>query len=100
MDILFSMRVFKQVVENKSFVAASEKLDISTAMTSKHVKHLEDYLGVRLLNRTSRNLSLTEEGKIYYDSCSEILDELEEAESALKCSSVVPRGTLKVAAPV
>jgi DNA-binding transcriptional LysR family regulator len=100
MDTLFSMKVFRQVVEMKSFVSASDKLDISTAMTSKHVKHLEEYLGVRLLNRTSRNLSLTDEGKIYYDSCAEILNELEEAESALKCSSVIPRGVLKVAAPV
>lgn len=99
MDILLSMKIFRKVVELNSFVGASEKLDISTAMTSKYIKNLEDHLGVRLLNRTSRRLSLTNEGKIYYDSCTEILNDLEEVESAIKCASVVPTGILKVAVP-
>lgn len=100
MDTLFSMKVFKQVVELSSFIGASDRLNISTAMTSKHIKNLEEYLGVRLLNRTSRKLSLTNEGRIYYDSCAEILNELEETEASLKCSAAVPTGTLKVAVPV
>lgn len=99
MDTLFSMRVFKQVIDQNSFVAASEKLDISTSVTSKHIKHLEEYFCVRLINRTSRRLSITPEGKIFYDSCSQILSEFDEAESALKSKSVTPRGLLKIAVP-
>ena len=57
--------MFRQVVESGSFVAAGDRLDISTAMVSKHVMHTEQRLGLRLLNRNSRTLSLTEPGKVY-----------------------------------
>ncbi len=99
MDTLFSMRVFKQVIDLNSFVAASEKMDISTSVTSKHIKHLEEYLNVKLINRTSRKLSLTPEGKIFYDSCQEILSDFDQVEASLKCKATVPQGLLKVAAP-
>ena len=60
MDTLMSIKTFRQVIESGSFVAAAERLDMSTAMVSKHVMHIEKRLGVRLLNRNPRTLSLTE----------------------------------------
>jgi DNA-binding transcriptional LysR family regulator len=100
MDTLLSMKVFRQVVESGSFVAAAERIDLSTAMTSKHVMNLERNLGVRLLNRTSKHMSLTEIGTVYYEQCQEILDRLEVVEAAVKRSAVITSGVLKVTAPV
>jgi DNA-binding transcriptional LysR family regulator len=100
MDTLLSMKVFRQVVESGSFVAAAARLDLSTAMTSKHVMSLERYLGVRLLNRTSKHMSLTEIGTVYYEQCQEMLDRLEVVESAVRRSAVTVRGVLKITAPV
>ena len=100
MDTLLSMKVFRQVVESGSFVAAAERIDLSTAMTSKHVMNLERNLGVRLLNRTSKHMSLTEIGTIYYEQCQEILDRLEVVEAAVRRSAVMTSGVLKVTAPV
>lgn len=100
MDTLLSMKVFRQVVESGSFVAAAERIDLSTAMTSKHVMNLERNLGVRLLNRTSKHMSLTEIGTVYYEQCQEILDRLEVVDAAVKRSAVATSGVLKVTAPV
>lgn len=100
MDTLLSMRVFREVVETGSFVAAAKRCELSTAMTSKHVAHLERQLRTRLLHRTSRNLSLTEAGSVYYEHCCEALDTLHAAESAISREDETPRGTLKVTAPV
>ncbi len=100
MDTLLSMKVLRQVVELGSFVAAAERLNLSTAMTSKHVMHLERNLGARLLNRTSRHLSLTEAGTVYYEQCREMLDNLEVVEAAVGRSAVAARGVLKITAPV
>ncbi|MBD3884179.1 LysR family transcriptional regulator [Phormidium tenue FACHB-886] len=100
MDTLLSMKVLRQVVESGSFAAAAERLNLSTAMTSKHVMHLERDLGVRLLNRTSRHLSLTEAGTIYYEQCREMLDNLEVVEAAVRRSTVAAHGVLKLTAPV
>jgi DNA-binding transcriptional LysR family regulator len=91
--------VFRQVVESGSFIAAAERVNLSTAMVSKHVMHIEKRLGVRLLNRNSRTLSLTEPGRIYYERCKTILDDLEATELALGTLSTVPRGTLRITAP-
>jgi DNA-binding transcriptional LysR family regulator len=99
MDALTSLRVFREVVEAGSFVRAAERLDISTAMTSKHVANLERQLGVRLLNRTTRHLSLTEAGSVYYEQCSEALDILQAAESAVGAQTAHAQGVLKVTAP-
>jgi DNA-binding transcriptional LysR family regulator len=93
------MKVFRQIVESRSFVGAAERLNLSTAMTSKHLMFLEKHLGSRLLNRSSRRLSLTESGKLYFERCKVILEELEEAELAVGSVSGVPRGTLRVTAP-
>src|SRR5580698_559242 len=99
MDTMFSMKVFRQVVESGSFVAAAERLSLSTAMTSKHLMHLEKQLGSRLLNRNSRGLSLTEPGKCYLERCKVILEQIEEAELAVGSVDGAPRGVLRVTAP-
>lgn len=67
MDTLVSMKVFRQVVEAGSFVAAAERMNMSAAMASKHVMHLEQQLGARLLNRTTRRVAPTEAGREYYE---------------------------------
>lgn len=100
MDTLLSLRVFREVIDSGSFVAAANRLGLSTAMASKHVAHLERQLGARLLNRTSRHLSLTEAGSAYLEQCREALDSLQAGEAAIGLSQEAPRGVLKVTAPV
>lgn len=95
-----SLRVFCTVAELESFTAAAGRLGLSPAMTSKHVMHLEDRLGIRLLNRTSRHVSLTEAGALYLNQARQTLDGLDEVEAALSNVAVSPRGTLKLSAPV
>jgi DNA-binding transcriptional LysR family regulator len=98
-DRLTTIKVFRQVVESGTFVSAASRLDVSTAMVSKHVMHLEQRLGVRLLNRNNRGLSLTEPGRFYFDRCKTILDDLDAAELELGALGSTPRGTLRVTAP-
>ncbi|MFJ7566752.1 LysR family transcriptional regulator [Herminiimonas sp. NPDC097707] len=100
MDILNCMKTFVAVVEAESFTAAGTRLDISKALVSKYVGILEDHLGTRLLNRTTRRLSLTESGLAYYERCLQILADVDEAEQVAAQSAAMPRGTLKVAMPV
>lgn len=100
MDSLISMRVFCLVAELKSFAAAAERLRISPAMASKHVMQLEKRLSTRLLNRTSRRVSLSESGALYFEQVRQMLDSLGEVEAAVSKATVVPRGTLRLTAPV
>lgn len=100
MDALHSMRTFRAVAENGSFVDASERLKQSPAMTSKHVMKLEERLGVRLLNRNSRNVSLTDAGREYLAQLSQILDALDDAEAAISATTHQPKGLLRISAPV
>ena len=100
MDTLLSMRVFRQVAEGASFADAARRMGLSAAMASKHVAHLERHLGSRLLNRSSRHVSLTEAGAVYLEQCADALDRLDEAESTLGRSGAEPSGTLKITAPV
>ena len=100
MDTLTSLRVFREVVDGGSFVAAAQRLNMSTAMASKHLAHLERRLGARLLHRTSRHLSLTEAGSLYLEQCREALDSLQAGEAAIGCSQEAPRGVLRITAPV
>lgn len=100
MDTLVSLRVFAEIVTAGSFVAAAERLSLSPPMVSKHLAHLEGELGVRLLNRTSRRISLTEAGALYFEQCKQALDTLQMAAVAIGRSVEVPRGVLKVTAPV
>jgi DNA-binding transcriptional LysR family regulator len=98
-DTLTSLKVFRKVVESGSFVAAADRLDLSNAMVSKHVMSLEQRLGVRLLNRNSRTLSLTDPGRVYFERCKTILDDLDAAELELGSLGTTPRGRLRITAP-
>ena len=100
MDRLAAMEVFTRVAEAGSFTAAAKSLRLSKSAVSKRVIELEDHLGVRLFNRTTRRLSLTEVGDAYYQSCLRILADLEEADSAVTRLYSEPRGSLKVNAPM
>ncbi|MDE1181538.1 LysR family transcriptional regulator [Paraburkholderia sp.] len=96
MDTLVSMKVFRHVVEAGSFVGAADRMEMSAAMASKHVMHLEQQLGARLLNRTTRRVAPTEAGREYYERVSQVLSELEEAGQAVGAASIVPQGRLRV----
>lgn len=98
MDKLTSMLVFSKVAKAGSFAAAAKELGLSRAMATKHVMQLENGLGIRLLNRTTRNLNLTEVGTVYLERCRQILDDMEEMELAVTRLQTEPRGLLKVSA--
>lgn len=99
MDRFVGMAVFAKVVEAGSFVAAARHFELSPAMVSKHVQTLEDRLGVRLLNRTTRRVSPTEVGQDYYERCLKILAELEEADRTASHLQTAARGLIRVTAP-
>ncbi|MBI2316350.1 MAG: LysR family transcriptional regulator [Betaproteobacteria bacterium] len=99
MDSLQGLRVFCAVVEGGSFAGAAAKLKLSRAMVSKHVMQLEDRLQTRLINRTTRSLSLTEAGAAFHERAVQILADLEAAEQSARSSTSEPRGTLRVNAP-
>ena len=96
MDRLQAMTVFAKVVEQGSFARAAERLSISTSACSRQVAELEAHLDTRLLNRTTRRLSLTESGQGFYERCVQLLADLEEAEQAAAQSAARPRGTLRI----
>lgn len=96
MDRLTSLTAFVRVVEAGGFSAAGRKLNMSTTMVSNHVRGLEERLGARLLNRTTRKISLTEVGKTYYDRCIQILADIEEADDIAGALQSTPRGTLRI----
>src|SRR3569833_1807591 len=100
MDTMTSLRVFCSVAELNSFSAAAKRLDLSPAMASKHIIHLESRLGIRLVNRTSRRVSLTEPGLLYFNQVKLSLDGLDEIEMALSNVAIMPRGTIRLSAPV
>ena len=91
---------FVRVAESGSFTAASLRLGVSTAAVSKSVSQLEARLGVKLLNRTTRSLSLTEDGSLLMQRCRNILLDVEAAEAEVRGTSLTPRGKLRVHAPV
>jgi len=99
MDRLTSMQVFVRVARYGSFAAAARELDMSRAMVSKHVMNLEESLGVRLLNRNTRQVSLTEAGADYLERLQHILSELDEAEESVATLTSEPRGILRLNAP-
>ena len=100
MDRYSGMAVFVKVVETSSFAATARHLGMSPAMVSRHIQLLEERLGARLLNRTTRRVSPTEVGQIYHERCLRILSELEEADRAASELQSVPRGRLRVTAPM
>ena len=96
MDRFAAMSVFAKVVELGNFARAAERLELSTSAVSRQVADLEARLQTRLLNRTTRKLSLTEGGHAFYERCVQVLVDLEEAEQAAAQTSLVPRGTIKL----
>jgi DNA-binding transcriptional LysR family regulator len=96
MDRLTSLTAFVRVVDAGGFSAAGRRLNMSTSMVSNHVQSLEDRLGARLLQRTTRKVSLTEVGKAYYDRCIQILADIEQADDVAGASQSIPRGTLRI----
>jgi DNA-binding transcriptional LysR family regulator len=99
MDRLAAMQAFVHVVEAGSFVRAAEKLGASTSSTSRLIADLEAHLGARLLNRTTRRLSLTETGQAYYERCVQLLADIGEAEAAAGAAAAAPSGRLKLTCP-
>ncbi len=100
MDSLSDIAVFVQVVDSGSFTAAADHLDLSKSVVSKYVTRLKDRLGARLLNRSTRRLSLTEVGQVFYDRGQRGLQEIEEAESEVSRLQGAPRGTLRLNTPM
>src|SRR3954470_10305096 len=94
------MAIFARVAEAKSFSEAARRLGLSKSLVSKEVAKLEKSLGARLLNRTTRQLSLTEVGAAYYEHCARVVQEAEEAELLVGRLHSEPRGVLKLTAPV
>lgn len=100
MESLTDIAVFVEVVEAGSFTAASGRLSLSKAVVSKYVTRLENRLGARLLNRTTRRLSLTEAGRVLYDRSRGALEEIDGARAAVSRLNQAPRGTLRINAPM
>ena len=90
------MEAFVRIVESGSFVGAAERIGLSTSSLSRLVAELEQHLGARLLNRTTRRLSLTESGQSYYERCVTLLADLAEAEAIAGQASAEPRGTIRL----
>lgn len=100
MDRLHAIATFVRVVEAGSFVRAADRLDVSVSAVSRAVAELETHLQARLLNRTTRRLSLTEAGRAFYERAVEVLADLEEAEQAAIAGTAVPRGTLRLSCSI
>jgi DNA-binding transcriptional LysR family regulator len=98
--VLNEMNVFVRAVELKSISAAARNLRLSAAAASHRILQLEEQVGARLLNRTTRSLQPTEAGKVFYEHAVEVLRAVERAESSVAKASGVPTGTLKVTAPL
>lgn len=100
MDRLLAMQTFAKVVETGSFVRAAEKLDISTSAVSRLVAELETHLNARLLQRTTRRLSLTDAGRAYFERAQQIIADVDEAEAEVGSEASRPSGWLRFTAPV
>ena len=100
MDRFVAMSVFRKVVEHESFTLAARQLGMSVGSVSKYLTWLELHLGTSLVARTTRRLNVTEAGRSYYAQCALLLDDLEEVERSAASMQTMPRGVLKVRAPV
>lgn len=100
MDKLRAMDIFVHIVEAGSLTAAADALDTSLTAVVRSLATLESALGTRLLNRTTRRIALTDEGREYFERCRRVLAEVEEAESALSARQATPAGRLAITAPV
>ena len=100
MDRLASMQVFVRTVELGSISAAAEELALSSQLAGKQLRALEDALGIKLLNRTTRRQSLTDNGRLFYERARNILAEMEAAQAQIDESQALPRGRLRISAPI
>jgi DNA-binding transcriptional LysR family regulator len=98
-DALQEITIFARVVNTGSLSAAARDLGLSPALVSRRLSGLEARLGVRLINRTTRSLHMTDEGAAYYETCTRVLAEIEEADAAVSAGRAEPRGILRVALP-
>lgn len=96
MDRFQALQAFVRVVETGSFARAADKLGVSTSAVSRQVAELESHLNVRLLQRTTRRLSLTDTGQQFYERGVQLLGDLDEAESSVRAAAVLPQGTLRL----
>ena len=99
MNQLRSLRVFVQVIADGSFAGAARTLDLAPAVVTRSVSDLEDHLGVRLLNRTTRSLALTEAGEAYLERAKQVLSALDEADSLASAINGAPAGNLRILCP-
>jgi LysR family transcriptional regulator for bpeEF and oprC len=99
MDRLYSMRMFVRVVEASSFARAAESMQLPPATASRLVQALESHLNVKLLNRTTRNVSVTEEGMAYYERCVRVLSEIDDMDAVASSARKIPQGRIKVSLP-
>lgn len=99
MDQLRALRVFTQVIAEGSFAGAARVLDLAPAVVTRAVSDLEDHLGARLLNRTTRKLALTEVGEDYFDRAKRVLAELDDADALASAVNKAPSGTLRILCP-
>ena len=99
MDTITTMRSLVAVARTGSFSAAARELSVSTAMVSKHVKHIENHLDVQLMQRSTRGVSLTDPGQVYCDYAIAILAQVEEAENAVSALNSNPIGSLRISCP-
>jgi DNA-binding transcriptional LysR family regulator len=100
MDRITGLSVFAKVVEGSSFAAAARHFGLSPAMVSKHIVALEERLGARLLNRTTRRVSPTEIGRVFYERATRILADIDDAEQEAGALQATPRGLLRVSGPL
>src|SRR5258706_12930264 len=99
MDRLMALQAFSRVVELGGFTKAADSLQLSKTTVSDLVQSLEKHLGVRLLQRTTRRVSVTPDGAAFYERCSHILADLDEAEASVMQARVTPKGRLRVDMP-
>ena len=100
MDLIQSMEIYRRVVEAGSFSAVAKEQSLSQPSISKHIAALEKRLGIKLLNRSTRQLNLTEAGANYYRHCLQILEEIEKAEAHIRQTQLHPQGTLRISTPM
>ena len=100
MDKLAAMRAFVAIADEGSLTAAAEALDRAPPTMVRTLATLEEHLGVRLIQRTTRRMHLTEEGRVYLDRCRRILADVDEAEQAVVSTDAEPRGEIRATAPL
>jgi DNA-binding transcriptional LysR family regulator len=100
MSLLDNIRVLTRAVELGSFSAAGRNMRLSAGVVSHRIGTLERHLGCRLFNRTTRKMQLTEQGRVFYENCVDVLAALDRAEASVANKGAKPRGTLKITAPL